>query len=129
MAYARTGDFDHAIQTLKRTLDLDPSNFSAAYNLGVAYLQKKDDAGGDGRVSSIAELSRPTMLWVIAVWEKCCFIRDRWMTRSPSFGARWNWLRKDPGNHAALAKALSAKGLNGEAQEEMRKAQQQARPQ
>jgi hypothetical protein len=28
-----------------------------------------------------------------------------------------------------LAKALSAKGLDGEAQEEMRQAQQQARPQ
>jgi Flp pilus assembly protein TadD len=34
----------------------------------------------------------------------------------------------DPGNHAALAKALSAKGLDTEAQEEMRKAQQ-GRPQ
>ena len=29
---------------------------------------------------------------------------------------------QDAGNHAALAKALSAKGLNDEAQEEMRKA-------
>ena len=35
---------------------------------------------------------------------------------------------QDPGNHAALAKALSAKGLNDEAKEEMRKAQQ-GRPQ
>jgi len=34
----------------------------------------------------------------------------------------------DPANHAALAKALSAKGLGAEAQEEMRKAQQ-TRPQ
>jgi Flp pilus assembly protein TadD len=34
---------------------------------------------------------------------------------------------QDPGNHAALAKALSAKGLNSDAAEEMRKAQA-ARP-
>jgi len=30
---------------------------------------------------------------------------------------------QDPGNHSALAKALSAKGLTAEAEEEMRKAQ------
>jgi len=30
---------------------------------------------------------------------------------------------QDPGNHAALAKALSARGLTAEAEEEMRKAQ------
>ena len=35
---------------------------------------------------------------------------------------------ENPGMHMALAKALTAKGLNEEAQEEMRKAQQ-ARPQ
>jgi Flp pilus assembly protein TadD len=35
---------------------------------------------------------------------------------------------QDPANHAALAKALSKKGLNDEAAEEMQKAQQ-GRPQ
>jgi len=34
---------------------------------------------------------------------------------------------RDPGTHAALAKALAAKGLSAEADEEARKAQQ-ARP-
>jgi Flp pilus assembly protein TadD len=35
----------------------------------------------------------------------------------------------DPGTHAALAKVLAAKGLTEEAQAEMKKAQEAARPQ
>ena len=41
LSFGQTGDWDRAIETLKRALQLDPTNFSASYNLGAAYLQKK----------------------------------------------------------------------------------------
>jgi tetratricopeptide (TPR) repeat protein len=107
---------------LKRALQLDGTNFSAAYNLGAAYLKKQ-------MVPEAAEAFRQSisinpeyaagrralgevLLYQGQVNESLAELR-----RSAELDPR------DPATHAALARALSAKGLNAEAEEETRKAQ------
>jgi len=40
LAHAALGHDDEAIRYLKRTLELDPTNFTAAFDLGATYLHK-----------------------------------------------------------------------------------------
>ena len=99
------GDFDQAISTLKRRWSLDSTNFSAAYNLGAAYLQKKmiTEAIAAFRQSiTIAPEYGPghralgeMLLYQGQVDEALTELR-RAVELVP----------EDPGTHAALAKAL-----------------------
>jgi arylsulfatase A-like enzyme/Tfp pilus assembly protein PilF len=126
LAYAQNGDIDRAIATLKRTLELDSTNFAAAFNLGAAYVKKQmiPEAVAAFRQSitinpNYADGQRALgqLLLYQGDDEALTHLRQA-VALAPS----------DPGNHAALAKALAQKGLTEEAAEEMRKAQQ-ARPQ
>ena len=97
-------------ETLKRALELDPSNFSAAYNLGAAYVQKQMMTEARPHFvprSTIAPDYAPghralgeVLLYQGQVDDALTELR-RAVELAP----------QDPGNHAALAKALSAKGL------------------
>ena len=108
-------------------MQLDATNFSAAYNLGIVYEQKQmmtEAMVAFRQALSIApdyplahRSLGEALLYQGQVDEALTELR-RAVQLSPH----------DPGNHAALARALSAKGLDSEAQEEMRKAQQ-GRPQ
>jgi arylsulfatase A-like enzyme/Flp pilus assembly protein TadD len=127
LAYARTGDFDQAIQTLKHALELDGTNFSAAYNLGAVYLKKEmiPEAASAFRQST-------TIYPDYAVGHRA--LGELLLYQGEVDGSLAELRRavelepRDPSSHASLAKALAAKGLNAEADEEMHKAQQ-GRPQ
>jgi tetratricopeptide (TPR) repeat protein len=112
---------------LKRALDLDGTNFSAAYNLGATYARKQM---APEAVASFRETIRiapdyapghralgELLLYQGQTDESLAELRQA-VALDPN----------DANAHAALAKALSAKHLNAEANEEMRKAQQ-GRPQ
>jgi arylsulfatase A-like enzyme/Flp pilus assembly protein TadD len=127
LAYAHTGDFDRAIEMLKHALDLDATNFAAAYNLGAAYLKKEmvpQAAAAFRQAIAVAPDYAPAhlalgqvLLYQHRIDESLAELRH---------AADLN--PQDPGTHAALAQALAAKGLQVEADDETRKAQQ-SRPQ
>src|SRR5258708_29805812 len=112
---------------LKRALELDGTNFCAAYNRGGAYAKKQmaPEAIAEFRETiridpeyapghrALGEL----LLYQGQVDESVAQLREA-AALDPN----------DAGTHAALARALSAKHLDAEANEEMRKAQQ-SRPQ
>ncbi|PYV79208.1 MAG: hypothetical protein DMG96_04950 [Acidobacteria bacterium] len=111
------------IQTLRRALELDSTNFSAAYDLGLSYLQKNmaneaaaafrqsvtinDDYAPGHRVLGELLLSQGQLDEALAELHKAAEL-------SP----------EDASTHSALARALAAKGLTSEAEDEMRKAEQ-----
>jgi Flp pilus assembly protein TadD len=124
MAQAHAGQIDAAIATLQRTLQLDATNFEAAFNLGVAYVQKKqlEPAASAFRqsVTIYPEFARghralgETLLYQDKVDDAIAELR-RAVELAP----------QEPIMHESLAKALAAKGLTVEAEEETRRAQQQ----
>jgi Flp pilus assembly protein TadD len=125
MAQAHAGHMDAAIATLQRTLQLDPTNFEAAYNLGVAFIQKQQLApAADAFRQSIAiypDLARShralgeTLLYQGETDEAIAELRHA-VELAP----------QEPAMHESLAKALTRKGLSAEADEETRRAQQLA---
>jgi arylsulfatase A-like enzyme/Tfp pilus assembly protein PilF len=123
LAYGHTGDFDQAIQTLKHALDLDATNFSAAYNLGVAYMKKEmipEAVAAFRQTITIAPEYAPghLVLGQLLLYQKQVDESLIELRRAADLNPN------DAGTHEALAKALAAKGLNAEADEETRKAQQ-----
>jgi arylsulfatase A-like enzyme/Flp pilus assembly protein TadD len=120
LAYANAGKWDQSIATLQKALELDGTNYSAAFNLGAAYLKidKVDDAEAAFRKSVAInpnysqgfEALGEVLLYAGKTDDGIAALRDA--------------LRVEPRNNRArqkLIKALQAKGLNGEAEEEMRK--------
>jgi tetratricopeptide (TPR) repeat protein len=107
---------------LKRVIELDGTNFSAAYNLGAAYLKKQMVPEALAAFQQAAAINPDyaaahralgeLMLYQGQVDESIAELR-----RAAALEPR------NAGTHAALAKALTAKGLTAEADEEMRKAQ------
>jgi arylsulfatase A-like enzyme/cytochrome c-type biogenesis protein CcmH/NrfG len=122
MAQAHSGQIVPAIATLRRSLELDSTNFEAAYNLGVAYIQTKDlQAAANAFRQSISinpELARShralgeTLLYQNKLDEALTELRLA-VKLAP----------QEPSLHESLAKALAAKGLDAEAEQEMRRAQ------
>ena len=122
-AVFRKAQIDSAIESLKRTLQLDSTNFEAAFNLGVAYIQKRDlPSAADAFRASIKvnpNLARShralgeTLLYMDQVDNAILELR-RAVELAP----------QEPSGHQSLAKALAAKGLTAEADEEMRRAQE-----
>lgn len=123
LAQGRAGDFDQAIASLRRALELDATNFSAAYNLGAVYLQKQmvpESVAAFRQAIAIypdyAEAHRAlgeVLLYQKQVDEALIHLRQA-TALAPD----------NPGMHMALAKALAEKGLEQDAQEEMKKAKQ-----
>jgi tetratricopeptide (TPR) repeat protein len=123
LAYARNGDMDHAEEALKHTMELDATNFDAAYNLGAVYLQKKmvpealaafrqsEKVNPDYEPShkAIGEvlLYQGQLDEAIAELQRAAQLQP-----------------EDSAVHVSLAKALAQKGLDQQAQDEMRRAQQ-----
>lgn len=120
LSYAETGNWEQAIASLGRTLDLDPTNFSAAFNMGAAYLRQ-------GKVDRAQ-----------AAFEQSVKINPRYAQGHEALGEILLYqgkldeaiaslrtaLELEPGYAKArqvLVKALQAKGLDREAEEEMRK--------
>ena len=93
----------------------------AAYNLGAAYLKKQMVPEALAAFRQAAAINPDYAAAHRALGELCC-IRAKSMSRSPNCAARPSSSLATR-HHAALAKALSAKGLTAEADEEMRKAQ------
>jgi Tfp pilus assembly protein PilF len=106
---------------------LDATNFSAAYNLGVAYQQKQMTAEATAAFRQSLSIAPDYALGHRGLGEVLLY-QGHVDDALTELRRAVELAPQDPGNHVALAKALSAKGLNDEAQEEMRKAQQ-GRPQ
>jgi len=112
---------------LKHALELDGTNFSAAYNLGAAYARKQmapEALAAFRETTRIAPEYAPghralgeLLLYQGQADESLAELRHA-AALDPN----------DAGIHAALAKALAAKHLDTEANEEKRKAEQ-AQPQ
>jgi tetratricopeptide (TPR) repeat protein len=121
MAQAHSGRFDAAIETLQHAFEMDKTNFEAAFNLGVAYIQKRDLARAAGAfeesVKANPEFARgyralgDTLVYQGKVDEAIVDLRKA-VQLTPD----------DPQVHESLAKALEAKGLTGEAAEERQRA-------
>jgi arylsulfatase A-like enzyme/Flp pilus assembly protein TadD len=127
LALARTGDFDQAIQMLKHALELDGTNFSAAYNLGAAYARKQMAPEAVAAFRDTIRIAPEYAPGHRALGELLLYQGQ--MDESLAELRQAEALDpNDPGIHAALAKTLSAKHLDVEADEETRKAQQ-GRPQ
>ena len=115
------------VQMLKRALELDGTNFSAAFNLGAAYLKKQmiPEAAAAFRQSATIY---PEYAAAHRALGELLLYQDRTEEALVELRRATELDPHDPSAHVALAKALAAQGLNAEADEEMRKAQQ-ARPQ
>jgi len=112
---------------LKRALELDGTNFSAAFNLGAAYEKKQMIPEAMAAFRQSATIDPDYAAAHRAVGELLLY-QGQTEEALAELRRATELDPHDPGAHAALAKALTAKGLNAEADEEMRKAQQ-ARPQ
>jgi tetratricopeptide (TPR) repeat protein len=110
MAQAHAGQMDAAIAPLQRTLQLDATNFEAAFNLGVVYIQKQqlEPAAAALRqsVTIYPEFARghralgETLLYQNKLDDAIAELR-RAVELAP----------QEPIMHGSLAKALAAKGL------------------
>ena len=121
LAYGRTGDFDKAVGSLKRALQLDPTNFAAAYNLGAAYLQLKNGAEATAAFRQCVGIAPDYAAGHRALGEM--FLYQHQVEEALGELRRAAELApQDPSAHASLAKALSAKGLDDEAEQERIKA-------
>ncbi|HUL14546.1 MAG TPA: sulfatase-like hydrolase/transferase [Terriglobales bacterium] len=121
LAYANAGDWNQSIVTLQKALELDGTNYSAAFNLGAAYLKidKVDDAETAFRKS--VAINPNYSQGYEALGEVLLFEGKT----DDGIAALRGALAAEPRNNRArakLIKALQAKGLNREAEEEMRKA-------
>jgi Flp pilus assembly protein TadD len=102
---------------------LDATNFSAAYNLGVAYEQKQMTAEATAAFRQSLSIAPEYALGHRGLGEILLY-QGQVDDALAELRRAAELAPQDPGNHAALSKALAAKGLNDEAQDEMRKAQQ-----
>jgi arylsulfatase A-like enzyme/Flp pilus assembly protein TadD len=122
LAYGRTGDFENSVKSLKGALQLDPTNFAAAYNLGAAYLQQKNGAEATAAFRQCVNIAPDYAPGHRALGEMLLYQHQTdealiELRRATELAPH------DPGAHASLAKALSAKGLDVEAEQERLKSQ------
>ncbi len=120
LSYAETGNWEQAIASLQRTVELDPTNFSAAFNMGAAYLrQGKMDKAQAAFEQSVKinpsyapghEALGEIFLYQGKLDEAIASLRMA-LEIEPGYGKA----------RQVLVKALQAKGLHQEAEEEMRK--------
>jgi len=122
LSYGKAGDLDQAIAALRRTLVLDPSNFAAAFNLGVAYLQKGKAPEAAAVFRQSVEIFPDYAQGHEALGEVLLYQQRV----DEAIASLRRAVELNPGTvkgRLALAKALDAKGLHQEAQQERAKAQ------
>ena len=77
LASAALGDDAEAIKYLKRTLELDPTNFGAAFDLG-ATISIRTCSTIAPPPSAVMARSNPDFAPVTELWARCCCIRESW---------------------------------------------------
>jgi arylsulfatase A-like enzyme/cytochrome c-type biogenesis protein CcmH/NrfG len=128
LAYGRTGDFEKSVALLKRALELDSTNFAAAYNLGAAYLQQKNGSDATAAFQQCVTIAPDYAPGHRALGEMLLY-QNRLDAALSELRRASELAPQDPSTHASLAKALSAKGLESEAEEERQKARPAGVPQ
>ncbi len=122
LAYGHAGQWENSTTKLKRAIELDPTNFSAAFNLGAAELKlgKVDEA--------------------LAAFNQSVHIYSDYAPGYEALGEIYLYqghvdeavgalqkavdlVPENPAYHQGLAKALDAKGLHSEAEQERKKSQ------
>jgi arylsulfatase A-like enzyme/Flp pilus assembly protein TadD len=120
LAYANTGDFEQAIATLEKALQLDGTNYSAAFNLGAAYLKTGNVGEAEAAFRRSVTINPNYAEGNVALGEVLLYEGKT----DEAIAALREALRLEPANERArknLVKALRAKGLDSEADQEMRK--------
>ncbi len=125
MAQARAGQMDAAIATLQRALQLDGTNFEAAYNLGVAYLQKKDLVSAENAFRQSVTIN-PDFAKGYRVLGETLLYEGKLDESIANLRHGIELAPQQPDLHQSLAKALAAKGLTAEANEELQRARESA---
>jgi len=128
MAQAHAGQIDAAIVTLQRTLQLDATNFEAAYNLGVAFIQKRQLEPAAAALRQSVTIYPGFARGHRALGETLLYL-DKLDDAIAELRQAVELAPHEPIMHESLAKALAAKGLTAEADEETRRARQQPAPQ
>ena len=123
LAYARNGDMDNAVRVLKRTLELDATNFDAAYNLGAAYLRKRMVPEALAAFRQATSLAPERPLPHKALGEVLLY-QQQYDEAIVELQKAAELLPRDASLHTDLARAFAAKGMEHQAQEEMRRAEQ-----
>ena len=121
LAYANAGNWDQSIATLQKALELDGTNYSAAFNLGAAFLKIDKISDAEAAFRKSVAINPNYSQGYEALGEVLLFERKT----DEGIAALRSALVAEPRNTRArekLIKALKAKGLDGEAEEEMRKA-------
>jgi arylsulfatase A-like enzyme/cytochrome c-type biogenesis protein CcmH/NrfG len=127
MAQAQAGQIDAAIATLQRTLELDATNFEAAYNLGVAFIQKRQLEPAAAALRQSVRIYPGFARGHRALGETLLYL-DKLDDAIAELRQAVELAPQEPIMHESLAKALAAKGLTAEADEETRRARQQPAP-
>jgi tetratricopeptide (TPR) repeat protein len=124
LASAALGDDTEAIKYLKRTLELDPTNFGAAFDLGATYLHQNmlDDSTAAFRQSVTIN---PDFAPGYRALGEMLLYQGKLDEGLKELRTAVRLAPNDSRTHQSLAKALEAKGLHMQAEEEMRKAQEQ----
>ncbi len=120
LSYAETGNWEQAITSLERTLELDSTNFSAAFNMGAAYLKQGQIDKAEAAFQQSVKINPNYAQGYEALGE--IFLYQGKLDEA--IASLRTALEIEPGYtkaRQALVKALQAKGLNREAEEEMRK--------
>lgn len=126
LASAALGDDAEAIKYLKRTLELDPTNFGAAFDLGATYLHQNMIEESTAAFRQSVTINPDFSPGYRAVGEMLVY-QGKLDEGIKELRTAARLAPNDPRVHQSLAKALEAKGLHMEANEEMRKAQEDAR--
>ena len=126
LASAALGDDAEAIKYLKRTLELDPTNFGAAFDLGATYLHQNMIEESTAAFRQSVTINPDFSPGYRAVGEMLVY-QGQLDEGIKELRTAARLAPNDPRVHQSLAKALEAKGLHMEANEEMRKAQEDAR--
>jgi arylsulfatase A-like enzyme/Flp pilus assembly protein TadD len=120
LAYADGGDYRQAILTFQRALELDGSNYDAAFNLGAAYLKVDRIADAEESLRESVKINPSYSAGYEALGEVLLYEKKT----DEAIAAFRDALRTGPQNKKALenlVRALQSKGLDSEAEEEMRK--------
>lgn len=126
LASAALGDDAEAIKYLKRTLELDPTNFGAAFDLGATYLHQNMMEESTAAFRQSVTINPDFAPGYRALGEMLVY-QGKLDEGLKALHTAARLAPNDPRVHEALAKALEAKGLHMEANEEMRKAQEETR--
>lgn len=122
LAYAQTGAFEQSAAALRRTLELDGTNYSAAFNLGAAWLKLGNVEEAEASFRQAVKIN-PGYAPAHEALGELLLYQGKLDDAIAALRAALEIQPRFPKARAVLVKALRAKGLNSEADEEQRKAQ------